>query len=142
LVGGVPISLRSETDTRGNNQIWVSVADVSLPDAAAALAAAMKRACRPIDVLVNWVGVPEHGNFSDRPAQRHRESVDLNVNGLTTLLVGAAEGVAQQGFEACIKGEVICVPRAEPRRRHGQPRHATPRRAGCCCVSAGPGCGL
>jgi uncharacterized protein len=179
---------------------WAMPADVSLPEAAGQLAAAMKRARRPIDVLVNCAGVLEHGTFAEMPAQRHRELVDLNINGLTALLaqfappmlerghgrilnvasiaafqpipklatyaatkayvlslteslaeefkgtgvtitalcpgvtatsmlagaaqasselnklpavlVGTAEDVAQQGFDACMKGDVICVPGA------------------------------
>ena len=50
---------------------WVAVADLSLPGAAAQLSAAMKRARRPIDVLVNNAGVLEHGPFVKMPAQRH-----------------------------------------------------------------------
>jgi uncharacterized protein len=177
---------------------WVAPADISLPDAAAQLAAAMKRARRPIDVLVNCAGVLEHGSFTEMPATRHAELIALNVNGLTSMLahfvppmmarghgkvlnvasiaafqpipklatyaatkayvlslteslaeefkgtgvtvtalcpgvttthmlasaqsanaelnklpailVGSAEDVAQEGFDACMKGEVICVP--------------------------------
>jgi uncharacterized protein len=181
-------------------KVWVAPADVSLPEAAGQLAATMKRARRPIDVLVNCAGVLEHGSFGDMPASRHRELIDLNVNGLTALLahfvppmlarghgkvlnvasiaafqpipklatyaatkayvlslteslaeefkdtgvtitalcpgvtatnmlssaaqvsgelnklpailVGNAEDVAQQGFDACMNGDVICVPGA------------------------------
>ncbi len=65
---------------------WVSPADLSLPDAAAKLAAAMKRARRPIDVLVNNAGVLEHGPFVKMPAQRHQQLIDLNISGLTAML--------------------------------------------------------
>jgi short-subunit dehydrogenase len=65
---------------------WVSPADLSLPDAAARLAAAMKRARRPIDVLVNNAGVLEHGPFVNMPAKRHQQLIDLNVSGLTAML--------------------------------------------------------
>jgi uncharacterized protein len=177
---------------------WTAPADLSQADAAAALAAKMKRARRAIDVLVNCAGVLEHGSFADMPASRHAELIALNVSGLTALLahfvppmvarghgrvlnvasiaafqpiprlatyaatkayvlslteslaeelkgtgvtvtalcpgvtatsmlntavagsaelnklpailVGTAEEVAQQGFDACMRGEVICVP--------------------------------
>jgi len=65
---------------------WVSPADLAQPGAAQKLAAAMKRARRPIDVLVNNAGVLTHGAFVDMPATRHRELIDLNVTGLTEML--------------------------------------------------------
>ena len=65
---------------------WVAPADLSLPGAAARLAAAMARARRPIDVLVNNAGVLEHGAFAAMPAARHQELIALNVAGLTAML--------------------------------------------------------
>ena len=65
---------------------WVAPADLSLPDAAAQLAAAMKRARRPIDVLVNNAGVLEHGSFVELPSTRHQQLIDLNISGLTAML--------------------------------------------------------
>jgi len=176
----------------------VAAADLAQPGAAAALAARMKRARRPIDVLVNNAGVLAHGRFVEMAAQRHQELIALNVAGLTAmlahflpamvargsgrvlnvasiaafqpvpslatyagtkayvlslteslaeelkgsgvtatalcpgitatamlsqaqqqsaelgrlpgLLVGRAEDVAEQGFQACLRGDVICVP--------------------------------
>ena len=67
-------------------KVWVVPADLSLPDAALKLARAMKRARRPIDVLVNNAGVMEHGRFVDMPATRHQQLIDLNVSGLTAML--------------------------------------------------------
>ena len=67
-------------------KVWVAPSDLSQPGSAQRLAAAMKRARRAIDVLVNNAGVLEHGRFVDMPAQRHRELIDLNVLGLTDLL--------------------------------------------------------
>ncbi|MBL0149260.1 MAG: SDR family oxidoreductase [Ideonella sp.] len=64
----------------------VVVADLSLPGAAQQLAAAMKRARRPIDVLVNNAGVLEHGEFIGMPAARHQQLIDLNVSSLTAML--------------------------------------------------------
>ncbi len=65
---------------------WVAVADLSQPGAAQKLAAAMKRARRPIDLLVNSAGVLEHGPFVGMGASRHRELIDLNITALTELL--------------------------------------------------------
>jgi len=65
---------------------WVSAADLTQRDAARKLAAAMRRARRPIDVLVNNAGVLALGSFIDMPAERHRQLIDLNVAGLTAML--------------------------------------------------------
>jgi short-subunit dehydrogenase len=66
---------------------WVAPADLTQRGAARTLAAAMKRARRPIDVLVNCAGVLEHGRFVDMPFERHMEQIDLNVAALTEMLV-------------------------------------------------------
>jgi short-subunit dehydrogenase len=50
----------------------VAATDLSQLDAAKKLAASMKRARRPIDVLVNNAGVLAHGSFVDMPAGRHQ----------------------------------------------------------------------
>jgi short-subunit dehydrogenase len=65
---------------------WVAPADLTRRGAARALAAAMRRAHRPIDVLVNCAGVLEHGRFVDMAVERHMELVDLNVSALTEML--------------------------------------------------------
>ena len=65
---------------------WVAPADLSQPGAAAKLAAAMKRARRPIEVLVNNAGVLEHGSFVGMRATRHRELIDLNISALSEML--------------------------------------------------------
>jgi uncharacterized protein len=55
---------------------WVATTDLSEPDAARRLAGAMKRARRPIDVLVNNAGVLAHGNFVEMSAAQHRQLID------------------------------------------------------------------
>jgi hypothetical protein len=65
---------------------WAVPADLSQPGAAAALAGEMRRARRPIDVLVNNAGVLEHGPFVGMAAARHQQLVALNVAALTDLL--------------------------------------------------------
>jgi uncharacterized protein len=66
---------------------WVAPFDLSQPGAAEKLAASLKRARRPIEVLVNCAGVLAHGSFVGMPAARHQQLIDLNVSGLTALLV-------------------------------------------------------
>jgi short-subunit dehydrogenase len=65
---------------------WVAPADLTQPGAAQKLATAMKRARRPIDVLVNNAGVLEHGLFAEMPAAQHQRLIALNVAGLTAML--------------------------------------------------------
>jgi len=65
---------------------WVNPADLTQPNTARKLAAAMRRARRPIDVLVNNAGVLEFGSFIEMPAERHGQMIDLNVAGLTAML--------------------------------------------------------
>jgi hypothetical protein len=41
--------------------------------------------------------------------------IDLNISSLTKLpgfMIGDVDDVAAQGYKACMKGEVICVPGA------------------------------
>jgi short-subunit dehydrogenase len=64
----------------------VEPADLAKPDSAGKLAAAMKRRKRSIDVLVNNAGILEHGAFAAMSEKRHRELIDLNVSGLTSML--------------------------------------------------------
>jgi hypothetical protein len=79
-------ALARDITARHGVKAWVAVADLSQPGAAEQLAAAMKRARRPIDVLVNNAGVLEHGAFASTPAARHQQLIDLNVSGLTAML--------------------------------------------------------
>ncbi len=76
---------------------WVAATDLSQPDAAQTLCAAMKRARRQIDVLVNNAGLLEYGRFVDMPAQRHRELVALNVTALTEMLAQFVPAMIARG---------------------------------------------
>lgn len=67
-------------------RVRVQPADLAAPGAAAKLAAALKRARRPVDLLVNNAGVLEHGDFIAMQATRHRELIELNVTALTEML--------------------------------------------------------
>jgi uncharacterized protein len=77
---------------------WVAPADLSQPDAAHKLALAMRRAKRPIDVLVNCAGVLHHGPFADMPAAYHHGMIDLNITGLTTMVAEFAPGMIERGY--------------------------------------------
>jgi uncharacterized protein len=76
---------------------WVSATDLAQPDAAAKLASAMRRAGRPIDVLVNNAGVLEHGPFDQMPPDRHRAMIELNVSGLTQMVAQFAPAMIARG---------------------------------------------
>jgi short-subunit dehydrogenase len=71
-------------------------ADLSRPEAAARLAAALKRRRLAVDVLVNNAGVLEAGRFAQMPAGRHRQMIDLNVAGLTAMLAQFAPGMIRR----------------------------------------------
>jgi short-subunit dehydrogenase len=94
---------RTLASTHGVN-VRVAPADLSLPGAAQKLGAAMKRARRQIDVLVNNAGVLEYGGFAEMPAKRHRELVELNVTGLTEMLAQFVPGMVARG-----RGRVLNV---------------------------------
>ena len=76
---------------------WAAPADLSQPGAARALAAAQKRARRPIDVLVNCAGVLEHGSFTATPPRRHQDLIALNVGALTDLLAHFVPAMVARG---------------------------------------------
>lgn len=76
---------------------WVAPADLLDPGAAAELAAAMQRARRAIDVLVNCAGVLQYGPFVGLLAQRHQQLIDLNISGLTAMLAAFVPGMVARG---------------------------------------------
>ncbi|WP_418317218.1 SDR family NAD(P)-dependent oxidoreductase [Piscinibacter sakaiensis] len=79
-------ALAAELAGQHHVKAWVWATDLAQPGAALQLAAAMERARRPIDLLVNNAGVLEHGGFIEMRASRHREMIDLNVNALSEML--------------------------------------------------------
>lgn len=100
LVARSADKLRSLSDTLAAGhgiKAWVAPADLSDPAAAAGLAAAMKRARRPIAVLVNCAGVLQYGPFIGLPAQRHQQLIDLNISGLTAMLAAFVPGMVARG---------------------------------------------
>jgi len=76
---------------------WPMPADLAAPGAAARLAAACRRARRPVEVLVNNAGVLEHGAFVDMQAARHDELIALNVGALTALLAHFVPPMVKRG---------------------------------------------
>ena len=89
--------LAKELSKQYGVKAWAAPADLSQDDAAAKLAAAMKRAKRPIDVLVNNAGILEHGSFVEMPAQRHQQMIDLNIKGLTAMLAHFIPAMVARG---------------------------------------------
>ena len=89
--------LAKELSKQYGVKAWSAPADLSQDDAAAKLAAAMKRAKRPIDVLVNNAGILEHGSFVEMPAQRHQQMIDLNIKGLTAMLAHFIPAMVARG---------------------------------------------
>jgi short-subunit dehydrogenase len=79
-------ALARQLEAEHGVRAWVAAADLTQPNAAAALEASMRRARRPIDVLVNNAGVLAYGAFVGMKAERHRQMIDLNITGLTQLL--------------------------------------------------------
>jgi len=57
----------------------------------------MKRARRPVDVLVNNAGVLEYGPFIGMTAQRHQQMISLNVSGLTGMLAAFVPAMVARG---------------------------------------------
>ncbi len=78
-------------------QAWVSAADLSQVDAPAKLFASLKRAKRPIDVLVNCAGVLHHGPFVAMDVAKHHMMIDLNVTGLTAMVAQFAPDMVARG---------------------------------------------
>jgi short-subunit dehydrogenase len=83
---------------------WALPADLAQLGAAERLAAALRRARRPIDVLVNNAGVLAHGPFIGMPQGRHRQLIDLNVAALTEMLAHFVPPMVRRG-----RGRVLNV---------------------------------
>ena len=75
----------------------VMPADLAQPGAAQALAAALRRKRRRVDVLVNNAGMLEQGAFAAGDAERHQRLIALNVGGLTALLAAFVPAMVARG---------------------------------------------
>ncbi|HSH91840.1 MAG TPA: SDR family oxidoreductase [Ramlibacter sp.] len=76
---------------------WTEPCDLSAPDAAANLAAALRRKRRTIDVLVNNAGVLAQGPFIRMKPAANQQLIDLNISGLTALISEFVPGMAERG---------------------------------------------
>lgn len=90
-------ALASELATAHGVQAWVEPADLAQPEAAAKLAAGLKRKRRPIEVLVNNAGVLEQGAFVQMDAARHQQIIALNIAGMTAMLTHFAPPMVERG---------------------------------------------
>ena len=77
--------------------VLVETADLSRRGAAKKLAAALEARGTPIDTLVNCAGVLEHGSFVHNGPAAHRQILDLNISGLTSMLDEFLPGMVQRG---------------------------------------------
>jgi uncharacterized protein len=93
-------TLRAEYGVR----VDVLAADLTQRGTAHALAVALRRKRRAIDVLVNNAGVLEQGAFKSIAAERHQELIDLNVSGLTAMLAAFVPAMVARG-----RGRVLNV---------------------------------
>jgi len=78
--------LAATLSARHGARVRVEPADLSKPGAAETLAARLKRARVPVDVLVNNAGVLAQGRFAAMDAASHQQIIDLNISGLTAML--------------------------------------------------------
>jgi short-subunit dehydrogenase len=86
--------LRAEHDVK----VTVLGADLSQPNAPAALAQQLKRRRIAVDILVNNAGVLVQGSFVDMPSAEHRSMIDLNIAGLTAMLTEFVPPMKKRGY--------------------------------------------
>ena len=67
-------------------EVVVEACDLAQREAAAELAATLRRRRLAVDVLVNNAGVLEQGEFTSMAPGRHLALIDLNVSALTAML--------------------------------------------------------
>jgi short-subunit dehydrogenase len=85
-------------------KVWAEPCDLSSPEAAADLAATLRRKRRPIDVLVNNAGVLAQGPFASMKPSAHQQMIGLNIASLTALLAEFVPAMVERG-----KGRVLNV---------------------------------
>ena len=90
-------ALAATLSARHSIQVRVEPADLSQPEAASALAAKLKRARVPVEVLVNNAGVLAQGLFAGMSAASQQQMIDLNVAGLTAMLSAFVPPMVERG---------------------------------------------
>jgi hypothetical protein len=78
-------------------RVTVMPSDLSRPDAAKKLHAALKRKKIAIGVLVNNAGVLDHGAFIDIAAEKHQALIELNISGLTAMVAHFLPPMVERG---------------------------------------------
>lgn len=78
-------------------RVWVEPADLSRRGAAKKLAEKLANQSIDVDVLVNNAGVLEHGNFVNIAAAAHQRLIDLNISGLTRMLIVFLPAMVERG---------------------------------------------
>jgi short-subunit dehydrogenase len=91
-------ALANELEAACGVAVRVQPSDLSQPNAAAALAAALRRKSVTVDVLVNNAGVLEQGAFRDIESSRHQALIDLNVSALTAMLAQFLPAMCERGW--------------------------------------------
>ncbi len=90
-------ALAAALSARHGIRVRVEPADLAQPGAAEGLAARLKRARVPVDVLVNNAGVLAQGRFAAMRAASHQQMIDLNISGLTALLSAFVPAMVARG---------------------------------------------
>lgn len=85
-------------------KVWVEPADLSRRGAAKKLAARLKEQGIETGILVNCAGVLEHGPFIELRPAAQLELIDLNVSGLTDMLLHFLPPMVARG-----KGRILNV---------------------------------
>ena len=77
--------LKSEIEKSKSVKVEVVAMDLSQPDSAEKLFAAVQSKNLTVDILVNNAGFGDHGLFVDSKIERNQEMIDLNILTLTKL---------------------------------------------------------
>ncbi len=90
-------ALAEDLHDRHGVTVRVEPADLAQRDAAARLAAVLKRRRVVVDVLVNCAGVLTQDAFIRMAPAQHQQIIDLNITGLTAMLAQFVPDMAQRG---------------------------------------------
>jgi short-subunit dehydrogenase len=85
--------LRRDTDAT----VWVESSDLSRRGAAKKLATNLNRQGIEVNILVNCAGVLENGRFVDLSGSSQQGLIDLNISGLTSMLIHFLPPMVKRG---------------------------------------------